>query len=653
VKTGTLPLEERPLYNSRIIDNFIKLIRRRYSYVNVSELLSYANMETYQVEDENHWFTQKQVDRFMERVEKLTGNNNLAREAGLYAASPDAIGVMRLYILGLAGPAKAYEMVGKYASNFTRSASYVSSKIGHNRVEIKVTPYPGVREQPFQCENRMGHWESIASMFNYRLPRIEHPECLFRGGKSCTYVVSWRDSHSAFWKKIQMYVMLTFFFVLPAFYFLVPETTLHLLVPLSALMLAGLSVFTQHLEKKELNAATNNLRDSTERLMTQLNTNYENTLMINEIGQALSKKRDVNGILSEVIRVFQRRLDYDRGMVLLADKDKRSLAFRTGFGYSREQLSILRNVRFHLDKPGSKGVFVVSFREQKPFLINDIHEIKENLSARSLEFAVWIGTKSFICCPIVYEDECLGILAVDNVKTKRPLLQSDINLIRSISLTLGISLHNAALFEAKESQFHSMLRVLAASIDARDHLTAGHSERVTDYVLGICREMNMPHGFCEMMRVASLLHDYGKIAVRDSILKKEGRLTAEEFSEIRKHAERSRSILEQINFEGIYEDVPVIAGSHHEKLDGTGYPRGLKGEEIHIGARILKVADFFEAVTSKRHYRDPMPLDVAFQMLRDGCGTEFDSDVVETFILYYEKTIGPVPEPDAARVRRQ
>src|SRR4030066_532466 len=118
-----------PLYNSRIINTYIKLIRSRYSYINIGELLSYAKMEPYQIEDEGHWFTQEQVNLFYEKVEKLIGSKNIAREAGRYSASPEAIGVMRQYILGFVGIGKAYEIGGKLATNFTKSSIYESKKI--------------------------------------------------------------------------------------------------------------------------------------------------------------------------------------------------------------------------------------------------------------------------------------------------------------------------------------------------------------------------------------------------------------------------------------------------------------------------------------------------------------------------------------------
>jgi HD-GYP domain-containing protein (c-di-GMP phosphodiesterase class II) len=174
------------------------------------------------------------------------------------------------------------------------------------------------------------------------------------------------------------------------------------------------------------------------------------------------------------------------------------------------------------------------------------------------------------------------------------LIQSDISLIIGIASVLGIGIRNAELLEAKERQFRSILATLAASIDARDPLTAGHSERVTEFSLGICDELNLSKDYRDMIQVAALLHDYGKIGVPDSLLKKPRKLTPEEFELIKTHSEKTKSILNQVHFEGIFSQVPDIAGAHHEKIDGSGYPNGLSGDEIPLGAKIIAVADFLK-----------------------------------------------------------
>jgi HD-GYP domain-containing protein (c-di-GMP phosphodiesterase class II) len=211
------------------------------------------------------------------------------------------------------------------------------------------------------------------------------------------------------------------------------------------------------------------------------------------------------------------------------------------------------------------------------------------------------------------------------------------NLIMGIAPEIGMSVHNALMIEEREAQFRSILRVLAASIDARDSLTAGHSERVTEYSMAICERMRLPVDFIEVVRVASQLHDYGKIGIKDSILKKSGPLSLDEREEIKTHAEKTKRILDQINFSGIYQSVPAIAGAHHERMDGSGYPDGLSGEGIPLGSRIIAVADFYEAITAKRHYREPMAYADAVQTLRDAGGSHLDAAVVDVFIEILEE----------------
>ena len=610
-------MKNKPLYNSRIINTFIKLIKKKYNYINISKLLNYAGMEPYQVADEGHWFTQKQVDLFYKRLEKLTGNKNIAREAGKYTASPDAIGVMRRFLLGFIGPANTYEVIGRYANKFTRSSVYESKRIALNKIEITVTPKKGVQEKAYQCENRLGFWDAISLLFNYSLPKIEHPECIFRGDKCCRYIVSWRESHSVLWKTIRNYAILVLSAISAGVYLIYSDVAAYTLLA-SIFIVLGLIFYDKILENRELNNAIISLKDLSKEFVEQIDSNYSDALMLNEIGQTLNSHISMDKILSEVMKILEKSFGYDRGMILLSNDDKTRLNFYRGFGYTDEQFNLLQNINFHLDKSNSKGVFVVSFREKKPILINNINEIEATLSPRSFEFMKRMNAKSFICCPITYETQSLGILAADNIETKRPLRQSDVNILMGITSHIGISINNARISEAKDRQFQSILKTLAASIDARDFLTAGHSERVAEYSVGICNETGMSKEYTEMIRVASLLHDYGKIGVSDNVLKKNGPLTKEEYEEIKTHAEKTRNILEQFNFEGIYKEVSIVAGSHHEKLDGSGYPKGLRDSEIPLGAKIIGVADFFEALTSRRHYRAAMQSSKAFDLLNKG-----------------------------------
>jgi len=169
------PKDTNPIYNSRIVNNYIRLIKKDYSYINIQELLDFAEMTVYEVADEGHWFTQEQINRFHDKLSQLTNNENIAREAGRLSASSESIGVMRQYVLGMASPAQAYSLIGKSAKKLTKSTNYEIKKLSSNKVEIKVTPREGVQEQPFQCENRFGFFDAVSIGFTNKLPQIEHP----------------------------------------------------------------------------------------------------------------------------------------------------------------------------------------------------------------------------------------------------------------------------------------------------------------------------------------------------------------------------------------------------------------------------------------------------------------------------------------------
>jgi HD-GYP domain-containing protein (c-di-GMP phosphodiesterase class II) len=496
------------LYNSRILDCYIKLLKKRYKDVNINELLSCAKIKPYEIADQGHWFTQEQVDLFYKTIVQLTDNKNIAREAGRYAASPGSIGGVKQYCLGMVSPARVYEIIGKATAILVRSSTLESKKIASNKIEVTVTPRKGATEKPFQCENRIGFFEAISMLFSNKLPQIEHTECIFKNGNVCRYIISWEESSSAFWKKIRNYSVLFLFLACLVSVIFIPYITL---------------------------TSMYSLKNSSDNLIEQININYNNSIMTNEIGQAISTKTDVQDILTNVIRILKKRLKYDRALIFLANPEKTRLIFRAEFGHTDDQIKLLQKTNLHLSKK-SKEVFVVSFREQKPFLISDITEIERHFSPRSVELGEKLDAQSFICCPIISNKKSLGILAVDNVKSREPLVESDLSLLTGIASVIGISIRNSELLKARIRQFDSMIRVLAFSIDARDPLTAGHSEKVTEYTLGICDELGISKDYREMIRIAALLHDYGKIGVPDSILKKNGMLTEEEYEAVKSHA---------------------------------------------------------------------------------------------------------------------
>lgn len=645
--------KQKALYNSRLLNPYLKLLQEKYPKVSIRETLAYAEIEPYEVADEGCWFTQSQIDRFHEKIVQLTGNKRIAREAGRLAASPGAIGTMHQYTLGLLGPSVAFKKLNKSSKRFTHSSEYESHTLKHNQVEIKVKPYRGVEEKPFQCDNRMGFFEAIIDGFQLGLPRIEHPECLFKGGDCCRYIVTWKRTISSFFGSIRnAFIALLVLSVFPGFFIFPPTTFVYCFASVSFLFL-GFSLTTEILRRKEMTRSMENLWDSSERLTELIDTSSRNVQLIHEIGQALTNKKSVEDVLYTVSQVMDSGLDFDCGAILLTNPERTRLEIRGSFGYSYPEIGNLVPTVFSLKNPNSQGPFVQSFHQQKNFLINNTEEIEGQLSKKSVRFVKELGIHSFLCCPIVVENESLGVIAVSNQTTKRPLIRSDINLLQGIAPVIGVAIQNAGLIEELHFSFEKTLKVLADSIDARDYLTAGHSEVVTEYAAGIAEELGQSDDYIQMIRIAGLLHDYGKIGIPDSILKKKGRLTPEERDIINTHPARTQQILSQVPFRGLQTQIPHIAGAHHERWDGTGYPACLKGLDIPLGARILAVADFFESITSKRHYREPMPIKRALSLLNESSGSHFDPEIVTAFVAYMEYRDFSLIKPDFHTYRHE
>ncbi|MFH1094477.1 MAG: HD domain-containing phosphohydrolase [Candidatus Omnitrophota bacterium] len=183
--------------------------------------------------------------------------------------------------------------------------------------------------------------------------------------------------------------------------------------------------------------------------------------------------------------------------------------------------------------------------------------------------------------------------------------------------------------QADNLQLFDTIKVLALALDARDHYTHGHSQQVTEYAVDIAREIGLSFKEIDIIRDAGILHDIGKIGIPDSILLKPGRLTQEEYTQIKKHPVIGKKILEPVNC--LADKIPLIY-HHHERIDGQGYPDGLVGDNIPLGARILAVADAYQAMTSDRPYRKALPTLIAIEELKRFKGRQFDPHIVEAFL---------------------
>lgn len=203
------------------------------------------------------------------------------------------------------------------------------------------------------------------------------------------------------------------------------------------------------------------------------------------------------------------------------------------------------------------------------------------------------------------------------------------SLLTTAAAILASHSNNIALLEERETLLVNVVRALVSAIDSRDPYTCGHSERVALYARRLAAEIGLDSDACEKIYLTGLLHDLGKIGISDSVLKKDGPLTKEEFDEIKRHPDLGWSILQ-----GLEQFDYVLPGvlHHHERYDGKGYPDKLKGEETPLEGRLLAVVDSFDAMTSDRPYRAGMPVEKAIDILGEGAGSQWDARMVDAFL---------------------
>jgi putative nucleotidyltransferase with HDIG domain len=227
------------------------------------------------------------------------------------------------------------------------------------------------------------------------------------------------------------------------------------------------------------------------------------------------------------------------------------------------------------------------------------------------------------------QDKVIGVLEVLNRIGEIPFNEKDLMLLENIANQAAYAIHNGQLFDRIRTLYKSIVELLANTMDSKDSYTHGHSRRVAEYSVSIAKIAGFDEKFIQDLEIAALLHDIGKIGIRDAILCKPGALTREEYEIIKDHPVISAKIIEPVDF---LKDLSDTIRYHHEKYDGTGYPDGIKGEDIPVGARIIAVGDAFDAMTSDRPYRKGMDIELAIEELIKNKGTQFDPYFVDCFI---------------------
>ena len=258
-------------------------------------------------------------------------------------------------------------------------------------------------------------------------------------------------------------------------------------------------------------------------------------------------------------------------------------------------------------------------------------------NAEEKKHALSLGANDFIPKPFDVEELKLRTKNYAEIKHYNDFLKN-INAILEEKVKERTKQLQEALKHAKEAEYEIALR-LGKAAEFRDIETGMHIMRVSHYSKKLAELYGLPKEEQELILYASPLHDVGKVGIPDAILLKPGRLTPEEFEIMKQHTVIGGKILEGAEKYPVINTAKIIALQHHERWDGKGYPYGLKGEEIHLYGRIVAIADVFDALTSKRIYKPPFPLEKAIEIMKEGKGTQFDPELLELFLNNIEEFI--------------
>ena len=335
-------------------------------------------------------------------------------------------------------------------------------------------------------------------------------------------------------------------------------------------------------------------------------------------------------VLNEAVAFFGAR----RGCVFLPDESTGQLAPRC-YAMAGGGVAVPR--------PPGKTLATVAFRGRQSLLFRD----RTEAASHQAESAVRGEMNSVVCAILRAPDRELGVLHLDRGPGAEPFTEDDLQLVDSLASAVALGLDRHQLVERHEALFLQTVTALAQAVEMRDEYTGNHTQRVTAYALLLAEEMGLDEGERRRLRVATLLHDIGKIAIDDQILRKPGRLSEPEFAAMKSHVVRGSEIVQMIP--GLVWALPVVRG-HHERWDGRGYPDGLLGEDIPLTARVVAVADAFDAMTSDRPYRVGMPVERAFAELEAGAGSHFDPACVAAFVRIRPK-VQALVERDASERR--
>ena len=346
---------------------------------------------------------------------------------------------------------------------------------------------------------------------------------------------------------------------------------------------------------------------------------------LTELSTVLNSTLDQEEVRERAMQAATRLMNCEVSSLLLLDNDSHELYFEVALGDKGEKV---KEIRLQV----GEGIAGWVAKHGEPLLIADV--VNDERHFRKADEKSKFVTRDMLCVPLKVKNKVIGVLEAINKLEGEVFNDEDLKLFLLLANQVAIAVDNARLYKELRETFLQTVEALADAIEKRDPYTGGHTKRVVRYSTAISEYIGIDPSEKESLKISAILHDIGKIGIEDVVLRKPSRLSKEEFEEMKKHPVLGHEIMGKI-----LQLRDVIPGMryHHERCDGKGYPDGLTCDEIPLIARIIAVADAFDAMTTDRPYRKGLDMDTAVEELERCSGKQFDEHIVRAFVRAYRE----------------
>lgn len=339
-----------------------------------------------------------------------------------------------------------------------------------------------------------------------------------------------------------------------------------------------------------------------------------------EISKKVCKGPESPNLLRQILAMTSKNLKCDGASLFLVDEATGDLYFEEVIGIAKRYIGKTKPKLTH-------GIAPWVAKNGKPLIVNEVD--KDNRFNKNIDDKTGFKTSSILCVPLIVGCKTIGVIEVLNKLDGSNFNKTDLEILTALASTAALTIDNCKLHKMLVDGYENTIKALAATIDAKDPYTFGHSKRVAEYSLLGGMALALSPQDLKIIEYGGILHDIGKIVISEVILRKSTNPTSEEWAIIRTHPIAGARIIADVPF--LQESRKIIT-QHHEKYDGSGYPFGLRGKEISIGARIVAIADAFDTLTTDRSYRSALSIENAINELYRCKGTHFCPIAVEAFI---------------------